>query len=464
MRKAVILFFLTFAIVVLAGVSFLFIREYHSSRSGAQVEKNAAIKEVQKNGTEAKETKRPNERVPAGDSNAKGSLVEETLPSGDAGKTGDALTDNDKETNKNSGEDEAEADEDDTPIDPYADVPEDRYTRRAATAQPDTVRIGFAGDILFDRSYAIQAQMESRGGGIEGAVGASLLKEMRDVDIMVANNEFPYTDGGAPQEGKAFTFHAAVKNVRQMSEMGVDLAGIANNHVFDYGETGFLDTLDTLDRAGIARMGAGRDIEEASHPMYYIAGGMKIAFIAATQIERHDNPNTRGATDSLPGVFRCMDETRLLKVVGEAKKESDYVIVFIHWGTENELGPDWLQTRQAPELAEAGADLVIGMHSHCLQPITYEGNVPVFYSLGNFLFNSKTLDTCLVEAELTRSDETGRNAGAKLSSLRFIPCIQSGCTVRMADDTESARILEFMRGVSSGVGIDEDGYITEGSR
>ena len=376
----------------------------------------------------------------------------------------------DKETAETAGSDpenasdETPAEEQEEAPEPYADVVEDRYTRRAATAEPGTVRIGFAGDILFDRSYAIQAQMESRGGGIEGAVGASLLNEMREVDIMVANNEFPYTDGGAPQEGKTFTFHAAVKNVRQMSEMGVDLAGIANNHVFDYGETGFLDTLDTLDRAGIARMGAGRDIEEASHPMYYIAGGMKIAFIAATQIERHDNPNTRGATDTLPGVFRCMDETRLLKVVGEAKKESDYVIVFIHWGTENELGPDWLQTRQAPELAEAGADLVVGMHSHCLQPVTYEGDVPVFYSLGNFLFNSKTLDTCLVEATLERSDENGDGSleddEAKLKALQFIPCIQSGCTVRMADDAEQSRILEFMRSVSPGVAFDEDGYIS----
>nr|MCR5177443.1 CapA family protein [Lachnospiraceae bacterium] len=174
-----------------------------------------------------------------------------------------------------------------------------------------------------------------------------------------------------------------------------------------------------------------------------------------------------------PGVFRCMDETRLLKVVGEAKNESDYVIVFIHWGTENELGPDWLQARQAPELAEAGADLVIGMHSHCLQPVTYEGDVPVFYSLGNFLFNSKTLDTCLVEATLERvgSEEDGTQSdgegavsaaggGARLKELRFIPCIQSGCTVRMADETERARILDFMRSVSPGVMFDEEGVIS----
>lgn len=408
--------------------------------------------------------------------------------------------------NSADGEEPAEAEEEPA-TEPWADEAEDRFTHRFETSGENVISVAFAGDILFDRSYSIQSTMEKRGGGIRGAVGETLLAEMNRVDLMVINNEFPYTDRGAPQAGKTYTFHAAPRTVRQLKEMGADLVSLANNHSFDYGEQGFLDTLDTLDRAGVPRVGAGRDISEAAHPVYFIADGMKLGFVAATQIERQANPNTRGATDTLPGVFRCMDDKRLLEQVREAKENSDFVIVFVHWGTESETQPDHLQKKQAPEIADAGADLIIGCHSHCLQPLEIVHGVPVVYSLGNFLFNSRTLDTCLIEAEIGRvagdadegaeaasgtdeeaqdaapdgSGETAEEAsedsasadgtsegapspGVRLKSLRFLPCIQSGCTVRFADEGESARILKFMRDISPGTEIDEEGWIGVGAQ
>lgn len=87
-------------------------------------------------------------------------------------------------------------------------------------------------------------------------------------------------------------------------------------------------------------------------------------------------------------------------------------LVYIHWGTEGTDKLDHWQQEQAPQIAAAGADLIIGDHPHVLQPIGYQGDVPVVYSLGNYLFNSKTLDSCLVEAVI--GDEG-------LESLRFIP-------------------------------------------
>lgn len=85
-------------------------------------------------------------------------------------------------------------------------------------------------------------------------------------------------------------------------------------------------------------------------------------------------------------------------MIGEARADSDYVIVYIHWGTEGTDKLDHWQTEQAAQIAAAGVDLIIGDHPHVLQPIGYVGEVPVVYSLGNYLFNSKSLDTCLVEA------------------------------------------------------------------
>ena len=230
----------------------------------------------------------------------------------------------------------------------------------------------------------------------------------------------------------------------------MDLVSLANNHAYDYGETAFLDTMDTLAQAGIAYVGAGRNLQEARRPVYYIINNMKIAFVAATQIERLDNPDTKGATDTSAGVFRCWNGDNLLETVREARQNSDFVIVFLHWGTENQDTIDWAQEKQAPEVAEAGADLIIGAHPHCLQQISMVNGVPVVYSLGNFWFNSKTVDTGMVKVVL---NENG------LQSLQFIPCLQSGCKTSLVQGEEKRRILNYMRGLSGSVQIDDDGYV-----
>ena len=322
------------------------------------------------------------------------------------------------------------------------------YAREAG--DPEQVSIAFAGDILFDPNYAVMSRMIQSGGEIAGVLSPELLNEMKSVDIMTLNNEFPYSNRGTPTPEKQFTFRAKPSSVSYLEAMGVDLVSLANNHAYDYGEEAFLDTMDTLREAGITYMGAGRNLQEARRPVYYIINNLKIAFVAATQIERLDNPDTRGATDDAPGVFRCWNGDNLLETVREAEANSDFVIVFLHWGTENMETIDWAQEKQAPEVVAAGADLVIGAHPHCLQQISMVNGVPVVYSLGNFWFNSKTVDTGMVKVVL---NEDG------LQSLQFIPCLQSGCKTSLVQGEEKSRILDYMRSLSGGVQIDEEGYI-----
>jgi len=318
-------------------------------------------------------------------------------------------------------------------------------------ASEDEVTLGFVGDILFDDEYAIMASLLNRGGTIENGISQALLDRMREVDIMVVNNEFPYTDRGTPTEGKTFTFRADVDTVSYLHDMGADVAVLANNHLYDFGETGLLDTLDTLESAGIPGVGAGRNLKEASAPLYFIVNDIKIALVAATQIERLENPDTKGATENSAGVFRCLNPQKLYEVVAEAKENSDFVIVYIHWGTEFQEEPDWAQLEQGPGLAGAGADLIIGDHPHCLQGITYIDNVPVIYSLGNFWFNSRTSDSCMVRVTIGQEG---------LKAFQFMPAIQSGCRVDLAYGEEKDRILEYMRGLSPEVSIDAEGYIS----
>lgn len=320
------------------------------------------------------------------------------------------------------------------------------------SSSEDAVTFGFVGDFLLDDEYAVMASLLKRGAAIEDGVSESMLEQMREVDIMVANNEFPFTDRGTPTPDKTFTFRADTGTVSYLHDMGVDVAVLANNHIYDFGETGLLDTLDTLGNAGILQVGAGRNLEEASAPIYFIVNDMKIAVVAATQIERLDNPDTKGATENSAGVFRCWNPDKLYETVARAKENSDFVIVYIHWGTENQAEPDWAQLEQAPRIAQAGADLIIGDHSHCLQGITYCGDTPVIYSLGNFWFNSKSLDTCMVKVTIGRDG---------LASFQFVPAIQADCKVDLAYGADKERILAYMRGLSPDVRIDEDGFVSK---
>lgn len=337
---------------------------------------------------------------------------------------------------------------DDVLNDPEYMVENNIYAKNAA--EPDRVTITFAGDILFDENYAIMTRVVGND-DISNGISPELIEEMKSADIMMLNNEFPYSEGGSPLEEKQFTFRAKPYRVSYLNDLGVDIVSLANNHAYDYGESAFLDTMATLESAGIAYVGAGRNLQEARRPVYYIINNMKIAIVSATQIERLDHPDTKGATDSSAGVFRCWNGDKLLETVREAKENSDFVIVYLHWGTENVSELDWAQEKQSAEVAAAGADLIIGSHPHCLQPIGIVQGVPVVYSLGNFWFNSRTMDTGMIKVEL---DENG------LKSCRFLPCLQQGSRTVLLQCEEKLRVLNDVRNMSTGVQIDDEGYIT----
>lgn len=315
---------------------------------------------------------------------------------------------------------------------------------------PERVTVTFAGDILFDDSYSPMVRLKQRGGDIAECFSAELLAEMDAANVFMLNNEFTYTDRGMPTEGKQYTFRAKPSHVSYLKDLSVDVVSLANNHAFDYGEISLTDTLDTLTEAGIPYVGAGRNLEEASRPLMLMTKGLKIAVVSATQIERQDHPNTRGATEDAPGVFRCWNPQKLYETVEQAKTESDFVVVYIHWGTENTTELDWAQREQVKGLAEAGADLIIGDHPHCLQEVGYVDGVPVIYSLGNFWFNSRALDTCMVKAVITPDG---------LESLQFLPARQENCYTSLLMGGEAERVIAYMNTLSNTAIIEKDGSI-----
>lgn len=318
------------------------------------------------------------------------------------------------------------------------------------TISDEEVVLAFAGDVSFAEGYTNMHILKQRGNDIRNCFDEELLEIMQNADVFMVNNEFPYTDRGTPTEGKTYTFRANPQSVQYLYDIGVDIVSIANNHVYDYGEVSLLDTMTTLENAKMPYVGAGRNKKDAIKPVYFVANDLKIAYLSATQIERLDHPDTVGATDALPGVFRCWNDDTIADSVRAAKEESDFVVVYVHWGTEMEDSPDWAQLELAKKLAKAGADLIIGDHPHCLQEIAYVDGVPVIYSLGNYWFNSKTMDTCIVKAVLTKEG---------LANLRFLPARQENCRTRLLAGKEAQDVISYMNTLSDTALIDEKGYL-----
>lgn len=315
------------------------------------------------------------------------------------------------------------------------------------------VSLSFAGDISFANDYA-PAQNYSRS-GIDGAFSSDVQKTMKEADVFMLNNEFCYTTSTSPLPGKKYTFRADPEKVSRLDEMGVDIVSIANNHAYDYGEQGFLDTMETLSVANIPYVGGGKNLEDASHNIvYFVVNGIKIGYIAATQVERQTPIFTQPATEDGAGVIRCFEPEMVNAMIEEAESNCDFVIVYPHWGTElvKEVQED--QQALAYSFIDKGADAVIGGHPHCLQGVEYYKDVPIFYSLSNFNFSSKVVDSCILNIEVTIDG---------IQKARVIPCRESaGMTYQCEKGKQDyTQIINIFNTYSVNAHVDEDGYITQ---
>lgn len=323
-------------------------------------------------------------------------------------------------------------------------------------ADLNEVTLCFIGDICFAEGYSVMSELYKHGDGILGCIAPEILQGLSAADIFMANNEFPYSSRGSARAGKQFTFRAKPESVSYLQDMQVDIVSLANNHAYDYGEEALTDTFDILKGAGIPFVGAGMNIEEAMKPVYFKANGRTIAFTSGTQIERTGNPDTKEATADSPGVLRTLDPGKMVKCIEEAETQADFVIVYVHWGSENTDLVEESQRKLAEAYVAAGADLIIGDHSHCLQGIDYIGDVPVFYSLGNFWFNSRTIDTGY--ARVVLNTVPGEDA-VTIKTVEFVPCIQRGCHTYTTDESDKARILSYLQGISDHAAVSPEGII-----
>ena len=306
-----------------------------------------------------------------------------------------------------------------------------------------SVTLSFAGDVHF--SELILQNYDKK--GILGIVDHEMLSYMQNTDLFVLNHEFVFSTGGEAMEDKEYTLRNDPKYVKILQELGTDVVSIANNHILDFGQEAFLDTLATLEDAEIEYAGGGRNLERALAPVIKTINGQTFAIFAATRV----SPSYDWyANSKKPGILQTYDATDLNNAIAEANSLYDHVIVFAHWGIEREEYPQDYQRTLAKGYIDHGADLVIGAHPHILQGFEYYKNVPICYSLGNYLFGNRTGETLLLNAIF---DENGQ------LSIELIPCERENYVLTKIQ--EPTKLFNYLTDISFDAAVSHGGILIE---
>jgi poly-gamma-glutamate synthesis protein (capsule biosynthesis protein) len=188
--------------------------------------------------------------------------------------------------------------------------------------------------------------------------------------------------------GRGNTIFIREKDVLRIKQLNIDIVSIANNHLFDLGPEGAFNAIDALDRLGIKHCGAGRNLEEAKKPVVVEKDGQTFAFLAFSDT-RLDYMYE--ATNKEPGV-NPLREQYVVDEIKKARLKYDHVIVIPHWGRENTYFPTLEVESLAKKMINAGACLVLGGHSHRIQPVVKKYHGIIVFSMGNFLFSNRIIN------------------------------------------------------------------------
>ncbi len=258
---------------------------------------------------------------------------------------------------------------------------------RSGAAAP-TITLAFAGDVHFEGALA---DLPRRRGSTLGPMS----RWLRTADLAMVNLESPVTrrDDPAAKEleraGNRYWFRSAPGALDVLRRSGVDVVSVANNHAGDHGVGGLRDTLRAAGAAELPVVGIGVDRDRAFAPHRVTIRGTTVAVLAADSSFREStDPIWDVRPGSGPGIAaaRVPDTDQLVAAVARAALVDDLVVVYLHWGDEGDACVTRDQRSLARTLSEAGADIVVGAHSHVPMGSGRLEGTYVSYGLGNFLW------------------------------------------------------------------------------
>nr|WP_206043469.1 CapA family protein [Haloarcula rubripromontorii] len=320
-----------------------------------------------------------------------------------------------------------------------------------------SLRIGFVGDVMLGRSVDERWRDAPDG---PTAVWGSMVDQLQSLDGLVANLECCLSDRGEPRPGRRFHFRASPDwAVPALERADVSCAGLANNHLLDFGPAALADTPATLADAGIASTGAGETRSAAFEPAVVEIGGLSVAVVAVTD----QSPSYAADGDNPGTAYTPLDPTHPLTrrrvggaLAGAREADPDLLVVTAHWGPNWVTEPAETQQAFARWLIDNGADVVHGHSAHVMQGIEVYRGRPIMYDTGNFVDDYAVKDgyrndrSFLFELHI----EAGR-----LAALELTPVENAYTRVRHADEAVAEWLRETVRERSRpfGTGIERAG-------
>lgn len=215
---------------------------------------------------------------------------------------------------------------------------------------------------------------------------SSVLGDIREitnaVDYSIVNLECPVVEGEAtPIEKEGPNLKCSKNAVEALKWAGFDCFTLANNHFFDYGETGVRDTLECMCAENVDVIGGGNDLKEASRVQYKEISGQTIAIINCCEHEFSIATNDKAGSNPLNPIQQFYS-------IKEAKSNADYVLVIVHGGDELFQLPTPRMVETYRFFVDAGADAVVNHHQHCYSGYEIYQGRPIFYGLGNLCFDN----------------------------------------------------------------------------
>jgi hypothetical protein len=207
----------------------------------------------------------------------------------------------------------------------------------------------------------------------------------KNADKCIGNLETAITEEEEACE-KDFTFNSDESSITFLKKY-FDALSIANNHSYDYGKKGFMDTITKLNKYDLKYFGGGKNLVEARKPIFYFEKGIHIA-VLSYDLSIKSNNKIAEATNEKPGIVWAYKKYLKNDIEKVKNKNIDFIILYIHWGKEYEkIASELDQLDIAQYSIDCGVDIIIGTHPHVPQNIDIYKGKPIFYSLGNFIFN-----------------------------------------------------------------------------
>lgn len=283
-----------------------------------------------------------------------------------------------------------------------------KFGNTTATTVP-SLTLAFAGDVMLERRILPVL----RSGTDPFAEVAPVL---RQATVALVNLETTVATNGDVVPGKPYVFMSAPGTLALLTNAGIDVVGLANNHSMDYGAKALRQTLRNLDVYRLLHTGAGTNLTQASEPVIVTTNGIRLGILAFGDIYP-EYLYSRGNNPGIAGIYPL----EVAHAIRALRPKVDFLVVLLHTGIEYHDLPERWQIGYGHKFVDSGADLVIMHHPHVTQGIEKYKNGVIFYSVGNFVFDqwkSPTRISMIGQVELTRT--AGTNGTTNLTARYFV--------------------------------------------